>query len=193
LNEKKHRIATTISDKHWALLTKYAEKFETQQKALELALECLEKNLKKRQELTIEKKYWMVYESINSMCCVQKDSLRILMETINLECFKDYVAQNKPIEYIVEYFHQKSLIECSLEEVVYGLTITFRISHLFDTVDYKDNDDYYMMALTHSLGLNNSKLNLISMESVFKTYGANIESRISEKTIFIKIFKNKCL
>jgi hypothetical protein len=47
-----HRISTTISQKHWELLKKHAEKFETQQKALELALESLENSSKQSPELT---------------------------------------------------------------------------------------------------------------------------------------------
>jgi len=190
---KKHRVATTISEKHWKLLEKHAEKFEAQQKALEIALECLENSSKQCPELTFEQKYWLGCESIDSMCCVQKDALKILMETVNFERFKEYVIQNKPIECVVEFFYQKSLKECSLKEVVEGLTIVFRISHLFDTVDYTDNGDHYLLALTHSLGLNNSKLNVTTFESVFITCGVNFESIISEKTIFMKVFKDKQL
>ena len=50
---------------------------------------------------------------------------------------------------------------------------------MFDTVDYMDNGDYYLLALTHSLGLNNSKLNQTTFESLFETCGANVESKIS--------------
>jgi predicted transcriptional regulator len=139
---KRHRIATTISYRHWELLKKHEGKLETQQKALEQALECLENNSKQFSELTAEQKYWLGFESINSMCCIQKDALKILMETANLERFKEYMTQNKPIECVVEYFYQKSLKDCSLKEVVEGLAIVFRISHLFDTINYKDNGDY---------------------------------------------------
>jgi hypothetical protein len=48
-----------------------------------------------------------------------------------------------------------------------------------------------LLALTHSLGLNSSKLNLTTFESLFETYGASVESRISENTIFMKVFKDK--
>ena len=188
---KRHRIATTVSGKHWELLKKHAEKFETQQKALELALECLENNSKQFPELTVEQKYWLSCESINSMCCVQKDALKILMETANFERFNEYVIQNKPIECVIEYFFQKPLKECSLKEVVDGLATVFRISHMFDTIDYKDVGDFYILIITHSLGLNNSRLNLTTIENVFKTYNVNFESIISEKTVFMKVFKNK--
>ncbi|WP_230627865.1 hypothetical protein [Methanosarcina barkeri] len=72
---KKHRIATTISEKHWILLKKYGEKFETQQKALELALECLENNSKQCPKLTIKQNIWLIWESIDAVCCVQKETL----------------------------------------------------------------------------------------------------------------------
>lgn len=188
---KRHRIATTVSEKHWELLQKHAKKNETQQKALELALEGLENSSNQLSELTLGQKFWLVFESIDSVCCVQKGALKILMETVNLEHFEEYVIRKKPIECVLEYFLQKPLKECSLKEVVDGLTTVFRISHLFETVEYKDNNDYYMLLLTHNLGFNNSKLNLITFESVFKTYGINIESTISENTIFMKIFKDK--
>ncbi len=156
---------------------------------MEKALESLEKNSKQCPELTFEQKYWLNCESIDSMCCIPKDTVKILIDTANLNRFKKYVIQNKPLECVVEFILQKSLKECNLKEIVDGLMIAFKISHLFDTVDYKDNGDYYMLILTHSLGLNNSKLNIITLESVFKTYGVNIDSIVSEKTVFIKLFK----
>lgn len=154
-------------------------------------MECLENNSKQCPELTLEQKFWLGCESIGSVCCVQKGALKILMETANFERFKEYVTKNKPIECVVEFFLQKSLKECSLKEVVDGLTVVFRTSHLFDTVDCKDNGDYYLLALTHSLGLNNSKLNLTTFKSLFESYGVDTESRISENTIFMKVFKDK--
>jgi hypothetical protein len=173
------------------IIKKNAEKFETQQKVLELALEGLEENSKMPPELTLEQKIWLLTGSINSMCYVQKDDLKILMETANLEQYKDYVIQNKPLECMVELFHQKSLQECSLKEVMDGLTIVLRTSHLFDSIDYKDDGDYYLLILSHSLGFNNSKIRLVNLESLFKTCGLNHESKISEKTIFMKVFKDK--
>jgi hypothetical protein len=188
---KRHRIATTVSEKHWELLQKHAKKYETQQKALELALECLENCSKQFPELTAEQKFWLTCESISSVCFVQKGALKILMETVNIERFNEYVTKNKPIECVIEFFLQKSLKECNLKEIVDGLALLFRTSHLFETINYKDDGDYYILALTHSMGLNNSRLNVATFESVFKTYGTYVESIISENTIFMKIFKDK--
>lgn len=190
----KHRICTTISQKHWELLKKYAEKFETQQKALGLALESLENSSKPSPALTREEKweerYWICLKSTKSACFIQKDGLKILLETGNIELLKNYVTQHKPIEYTIEYYLQKPLKELSLKEVVDGLVIIAKMSNWFDTVDCMDEGGHYILILTHCLGLNGSKLNLITFESVFKTYGVKFESTVTEKMIFMKIFKN---
>jgi hypothetical protein len=186
---KKHRIATTVSEKHWEILKKHAEKFETQQKALELALECLESSSKQRLALTEEEKFWMCVASNKAVCTVHKDFLKMLMETADIELHKEYVTRNKPIEYIIEYHLQKPLKECSLNEVINAIVFATKMSHWFDTVDYMDDGGHYTLIITHSLGFNNSKIIQVLHESVFKTYGVETKSEISEKTIFMKILK----
>lgn len=94
------------------------------------------------------------------------------------------------MEYAVEYYLQKPLKESSLKEVIDALVIISRMSNWFNTVDYTDDGGHYMLRITHSLGLNFSKLNIIGFESIFKTYGVKYENIISERTIFMKIFKN---
>ena len=63
------------------------------------------------------------------------------------------------------------------------------MSNWFDTIDYTDDDDHYTLLITHSLGLNNSKINRMVIESPLETYGVKVESTISEKTIFMKVYK----
>jgi hypothetical protein len=64
------------------------------------------------------------------------------------------------------------------------------MSNWFDTVDCIDDGSHYARIITHCLGLNGSKLNLLTFESVFKTYGVKFESTVTEKMIFMKVFKN---
>jgi len=187
---KTHRISTTISQKHWELLKKHAEEFETQQKALERSLECLENRSKQIQALAEEEKLWMRLASVKTACLIQKEYLKRLMETADIELQKEYIIKDKPIEYTIEYYFQKPLQECSLKEVIDGLVINSRISNWFDTVDCTNDGSHYTLKITHSLGINTSKIIKMLDESVFKTYGVKVESIISEKTIFIKIFKN---
>lgn len=186
----KHRISTTISQKHWELLKKHVEKYQTQQKVLEFALESMENSSKQSPASAWENKLWMYYKSTKSVCFVQKDVLKTLMEATDVELVKEFVARNKPIEYAIELYFQKPIKEISLKEVIDGLVIVWREGNWLDSVDYTDDGGYYTLMITHSLGFNNSILTNISIENVFKTYGVKAESAISEKTIFMKIFKN---
>jgi hypothetical protein len=183
------------------LLNKYAGKFETQQKALEVALESLDKmeNMEKgsKQNTTLtreeewEERHWSCIKSSKVACFVQKDGLKILLENTKVELILEYMTKYQPMVYNIEYFFEKPLQECSLKMVVDGLVSISRLSNWFDTVDLRDNDDNYMLIFTHSLGLNNSKINKVMFDSVFKTYGVKYESTISEKTIFMTVFKNQ--
>jgi hypothetical protein len=189
-----HRISTTISQKHWELLKRHVEKFETQQRTLERALESLENvesNSKKNSSLTYEDKYWMLLKATKLACFIQKDALKILLNTVDYKVLNEYIVQHKPIEYAVEYYIQKPLKECSLIEVIDGLVIITKLSNWFDTVDLIDGVGYYTLLFTHSLGFNSSKLNTLTFESLFKSVGVRTETMISEKTIFIKIFKDQ--
>lgn len=185
-----HRISTTISQKHWELLKKYAEKYETQQKALELALESLENSSKQNPALTEEEKLCMRLIQAKLPCLIERDCLKLLIETADIELYRAFVTRNKPIEYVIEQHFQKPLKECSLKEVFDGLVINCRISNWFDTVDYMDGGGHCMLKITHRLGYNASKIIGTLIESVFKTYGVKIESTISTGAIFMKVLKN---
>ncbi|WP_292374079.1 hypothetical protein [Methanosarcina sp. UBA411] len=187
---KTHRISTTISQKHWELLKKHTEEFGTQQKVLELALESLENSSKQSPELSREERIWLTQKSMKTICPILKDNLKVLLETANIEMFNEYLNKYKPLEYTMEYYFQKPLKEISLKELLDGVVITGGMSNWFDTIDYTDDGNHYTMLITHSLGLNNSKINKMGIESMFETYGVRVESTISEKTIFMKIFKN---
>lgn len=187
---KTHRISTTISQKHWELLKKHTEELGTQQKVLELALESLENSSKQSPALTEEERIWLTQKSMKTICSILKDSLKILLETVNIEMFNEYLNKYKPLEYMMEYYFQKPLKEISLKELLDGVVITGDLSNWFDTIDYTDDDDHYTLLITHSLGLNNSKLNRMVIEGSLETYGVKVESTISEKTIFMKVYKN---
>ena len=187
---KNHRICTTISEKHWGLLHKLVEKFETQQKTLEVALESLENNLKSSPKSTCEEKYWELLKETKTACFIQKDALKVILENVDFEKLNEYVKQQKPMEYNIEYYNQKPLNECCLKEVIEGLVIITKLSNWFDTVDIKEENGFYMVIFTHNLGFNSSKINNMTFESMLKTYGVKFNSTVSERTIFMKIFKN---
>lgn len=112
---------------------------------------------------------------------VQKDTLKMLMETPDTELQKEHVTKNKPIEYAIGYYLQKLLKKWSLKEV-----INARVSNWFDIIDCRDEGRHYTLKITHSLGFSTSQLVKMLIESVFKTYGVKTESIISEKTTFMK-------
>jgi hypothetical protein len=185
-----HRISTTISQKHWELLKKHAEKYETQQKALELALENLDNISRQIPELTPEEKYWMRLRRAKSAVIIEKNAFKFLIETTDVELLSELFSRDKTIEYTIELYFQKPLEECSLIEVIDGLVINLKITNWFDTVDYTNNGDDYKLIMTHIFGFTFSKLIRISIENMFKSYGVKADSIVSVKTIFIRISKN---
>ena len=187
---KTHRISTTISEKHWELLKKHAEKYETQQKTLELALENLENSSKQIPELTLEEKYWMRLKRAKSLVIIEKNAFKLLIETADIELLKELFIRDKTIEYTIELYFQKSLEECSLKEVIDGLVVNLKITNWVDTIDYTDDGSHYKLIITHDLGFTFAKLVTIWIENMFKTYGVKVESIVSVKTIFMKVFKN---
>lgn len=172
------------------MLKKHRAEFETQQKVLELALESLENKSKHNPALSPEEELWMrIGREVKTACLIQKEGLKDLIEIIDMKRVIEHTKRNKPIEYAIEYLYQKPLNECSLKEVIEGLVTNSRISNWFDTINYTDDGDHYTLKVTHSMGLNNSKIFKIECDSVFNTYGVKTESNISEKSIFMKVFK----
>jgi hypothetical protein len=49
------------------------------------------------------------------------------------------------LEYVIEFFYQKPLKECSLKEILDGLVFNAKICHLFDAVNYTDDGDHYTL------------------------------------------------
>lgn len=188
---KTHRISTTISQKHWELLKKHAEKFETQQKTLELALENLDNSSKQTPELTLEEKYWMRLKRARSLVIIEKTTFKMLIETADIEMLSELFIRNKIIEYTIELYFQKSLEECSLKEIINGLVVNLKITNWVETIDYKDCNSYYKLIITHDFGFTFAKLLSIWIDNMFKNHGVKVESIVSVKTIFIKILKTQ--
>ncbi len=191
-NLKSHRISTTISQKHWAILEKYAEKYATQQKVLEKALESLDKSPGQTPPLTREMEVWMMIgkEMKDSLVLFQKDYAKMLLNMMPVDEHQKYVNDHKPVEYAIEFYYKKPLKSCSLQEIIDGEILNLRIQGSVDFVSYEEHADHYMMNIMHSLGLNASKQLLIMNESPFKNYGARYEAHYSEHHIFLKIYKN---
>lgn len=191
---KKYRVSTTISLKHYAILKKHAEKYGTHQSVIEHAVENLDYSLRKGGTPSREEELWlrMCRELGTSLSAVHIDALKLMLETVDFNQLREYIARYKPVEFTIEYIYQKPLKQCSLPELINGLVLNIKMQNMYETIDYTDEGDHYMLKLTHNLGLSASKMLLAMHESAFESYGARTESQISERSIFSKICKNDC-
>jgi hypothetical protein len=187
---KNNRISTTISAKHWGVLLKLADKYGTQQKALELAIENLENPTKAVPRLSPEEATFVrVSTEIDAMCLLPKEAVRILMTSANLERARTYIEEQTPLEWTFEYFFQKPLKDLSLKEIVEGVIFFGKMAHWFETATYSDESDHYSMKISHSMGINASKVHEMMIEGAFKRYGTKTIITTSERSVFVKAYK----
>jgi hypothetical protein len=188
----KYRINTTVSRKHWELLKKYSEKYDTQQKTLEHALECLDNNSKLAHKPTPEEELWeRIGREIKDIAVIfQKSSAKLLLENIDLERMREYVFNQKPAEFAIEYYYKKPLKVCSFQEIIDASILKWKVVGGLDMIDYKDNGRFCTLNIIHSMGLNFSKILVMEQESLFKSCNIKAESDYSDRSVFFKIYKN---
>lgn len=184
----KRRVCTTISAEHWELLKKYTTKFETQQKALEAALENLESSSKQNPAISQEDRFWLQMRELKVMISIHKDIFLELVKTADYEKVNKILATYGLAEYMIVFHYQRPIRECSLKEVMDGIVITARAANWLDTINYIDNSDHYMLIATHSVGsIKYSNSFRIFYETLFEAYGVKTNSEMSDNSLFIKI------
>lgn len=188
---KKHHIHTTISEKHWAMLNKLTEKYETQRITLEKALENLESNPQSDTSLSMEDRIWAQCgrDFKRVIVIMHKDSYKTLLDISDIDRFVEYMANQIPMKSFIEYVSGKPLKDLTLKELLDAIVIKVKTQNTADMINYTDDGDYYTLVISHSLGLNHSKVLQIGKESLFNSYGVRTESRTTEKSVFIKIYK----
>jgi hypothetical protein len=188
---KKHRINTTISQEHYKLLKKHVEKHGTQQKVLEIAIDGLENNSKQYSSLSIEEEIWMrVGREIKDLLMIfNKNTAKMLLETADMERFREYINDQKPLEFTCEWYYNKPLKECSLQELIDGIILGMNVLGPNDTINHTEDDDCHMIIITNNLGINLAKLMVMEFESLLKSYGVKAETHFSKRAVFLKIFK----
>lgn len=186
----KRRVCTTISSEHWELLKKYTAKFETQQKALEAALENLENSSKQNTAISQEDRFWLQMRELKVIIHIHKDIFLEMAKTADYEKVDKILATYGLAEYMIVFHYQKPLKECNLKEVMDGIIITARAANWLDTINYSDNSDNYTLIATHSVGnIKYSNSFRIFYETLFEAYGVKTQSKISDNSLFIKIQK----
>jgi hypothetical protein len=189
---KNTRISTTISSKHAALLKKHTAEHGTQQSVLEHALECLDDRTRQPSELSMEEQLIIRSWRDRLTRIIYKDIFSWLMDTADIQRLQSFCDNNKMyMAFTIELQYQKPFFELSLKEVLEGLLVQSSLCNCFDTYNYSDDGDYYSIKIYHSLGLNGSRYFLILTQNALDAYGARCESTVSERTVFMKVFKNK--
>lgn len=190
----KHRINTTISTKHWEIIKKHTKKFETQQKVLEAALECLENGSKQNPALSPEEDFFIRIhkEYGQNLCVLHKNLVKECLKSGCWERMTKMANEMNLLETQVLFFCKKPLKECNLKEIMEGIVHTFKIVNIFDIIEYEDHGNFYLLSITHILNLgggNQTSLKL-PFEKLFEKCGIKTESEESENNLFMKIYKN---
>jgi hypothetical protein len=123
-------------------------------------------------------------------CIVHKDIMKALIETSDSERFKEAIRNYKPFEHLIAHYYQKPLQKCSLKEILEGLIFFNMTGNLLDTIKYTNEGDHYILRVVHSLSYNCSTMLKFIFENLFEKCGVKNESEISEKVVFMKIYKN---
>ncbi len=188
---QKRRISTTISAKHWDLLKKYTERFETQQKALEHALENLE-NEGKNKIQSEEDRIKLKFVEFKPVCILHKDIVLELFRTADCDRLKKLLIDMKIAEYQLLLCYQKHLKDMSLKEVVEGIVVTSKVANWLESIEYIDSGNCYTIIGTHNAKDSNfSKIFEIFFQSLFESYGVRTESAVTDHSLIMKVFKDQ--
>ncbi len=190
---RKNRICTTISARHWGLLRKHLEKFMTQQKVLEAALEKLEESSSRDSELRSDEKLWndMGKELRHNLCIIHKDVIKEVFKSGGFERMAKKSAEMNLMEFQVIFSCKKPLKECNLMEIMEGIVQSYRLVNIFDTIEYEDLGNYYLLIIFYNLDIGTCTMNIMSgFEKLFRKCGVKTESELSENHFFMKIYKN---
>ncbi len=84
--------------------------------------------------------------------------LRKLIDTADCERILKIYAKLRPAEFLIVWYYKKPLKKCSLNEVIEGIIFTTRMGNWFDTINHKDNGNYYSLEVNHVLKMKGSRL-----------------------------------
>jgi len=186
------RISTTISPKHAAILKKHAKVHGTQQKVLELALETFDKNALPDSSISPEELFvthsWKEKLSI----VMYKEQFAALIKSADLKQNEEWFNANKMyMAFAVEFFLQRPVTEMNLQELLEGSCSLARLSNLFTRILFSDDGDHYTIKIYHEYGINGTGYLLIPYENLFNYCGLKYKKSVSDRTVFLKIYKDE--
>ncbi|HEY9245449.1 MAG TPA: hypothetical protein VIO11_01240 [Candidatus Methanoperedens sp.] len=189
----KHRINTTISAKHREILKRHTEKYGSQQKVLEAALESLE-NGSNQYPLSPEEDYLLeLHRKFGFNICVLSKTM--VKESLKFGGFDRMIKKADEINLLetqIVIFCKKPLRECSLREIMEAIFHSLKLGNIYDIVEYEDHDNFYLLRITHYLnfGGDTQKSLKLAYDKFFDKCGVKTESELSENNLFMKIYKN---
>ena len=144
-----------------------------------------------RQQLSKEEKLWIrVGKEIKDILTIfQRDLAKMLLETADMEQYREYIKNVNPAMFAVEWYYNKPLKECTLQEVINALILNIKTQSSADTINCTENDHFYMIHLTHNFGIKASEMLAMMNYMALESYGAKFESNFSERSIMFKVFK----
>lgn len=184
------RLNTTISERHWQILTDMAdEEFGTQRETLETALDLLESG---GEELTPRDLFWIrsSRELGSTITAVHKEIFRELTRSVDNDRMIELAEDLGLPGYQVVFYHQKPLELLELEEVVEGFVTTTDWLNWVDTIDYERLEDSLQIRATHSMGdADYSRLFTSLAAGLFERYGATFEVEDFDHGFFITVYR----
>lgn len=189
----KRRVTTTISEKHYDILKKHAKKYETQQKVLETALDLLEHGAFLNPVPTPLDEMWsrLGRDLKSSTVLLNKPLFEELARSAQEEKIHELLSITKPAEVIVNWYYQKPLKNCNLQEVMAGICLAMETGNWFNAITCLEYDTFFDLNINHSLSLKGSRIFTQYLEDLFEAYGVRVENKISDVNIHMRIFNGK--
>jgi hypothetical protein len=190
MREPRQRIYTTISKKHYSILKKYEEKYRTQAKTLELALELLNG----KPLLSEEEQIWRIVYKTPRAVTINRDLLIRLFEVFlerngGEQELRDLCTKSGYLCTLFLSILGKPVDQANLREAVDALYMLYNFSHFFERVSLREQDNFYELTLTHPGNKFYSMAFKIFTEIILKDLNLKIESRIEEHYLILKIYK----
>ncbi len=106
-----------------------------------------------------------------------------------MEKVADYVKNETPVQFFIEWMYRKPIGECTLLELIEAMIININQHGHAETVHFRDEGDFYTLNIFHEMGMNGSKLLILMNEQALNVYGAVYETVSSERNVFIRVSK----
>jgi hypothetical protein len=121
-----------------------------------------------------------------------KEQFAVLVKTADLKKNEEWFNANKMfMAFAIEFFYQKPFNELSLQEFLEGYCSMAKLSNMFTRITCSDDGDHYTLKMYHEYGLNGSRYILLPVEILFNLYGVKFKKTVSERSLFVNVYKNE--